>query len=217
MRTKLAVPVLASILIMGTLGISNFPITDASHFVDATVVIEITISDIEALVASGDLTEKDGRGLIKSLENVIKELGKDKIDKALKEMDKFNKDTQKLIDKGLDETVGLSLIVVVTAIQDSFAEPPVQTIKITVIKEGERIEGADCRLSFGSGLIVDGLTDVNGEVLLFVPAELESIIQTKCNEPILVPPGPSGTECNVSLNGVFTEIEIQIGPSPGCF
>ena len=98
-------------------------------------------------------------------------------------------------------------------------EPLVQTVQITAFKEGALFEGADCRLSFDNGLIVDGFTDVNGEVLLIVPAELDLIREAVCFEVVSIPPGPAGRECAVSLNGVFTEIVIQIsgGGSGGCF
>jgi len=99
-------------------------------------------------------------------------------------------------------------------------EPLIQTVKITVTHAdtGQFFEGANCVISFDDGLIVEGLTDVNGEVLLIVPAELDLIRQTACFEVVPIPPGPAGRQCDVSLNGVFTEIEIQI-PSGGggCF
>jgi len=100
------------------------------------------------------------------------------------------------------------------------ADCDTQVVKITAINAstGQPFEGAKCVISFDEGLIVEGLTDVNGEVVLIVPAELDLIRQTQCIELVPVPPGPSGIQCNVSLNGVFTEIEIQI-PSGGggCF
>lgn len=182
MRTKLAVPLLASILIMGTLGVSNFPITYATHdntggscapplicdadhdgflstliggtdcndnddtiFLGApetigdgidqdcdgsdltiTGALENTISEIDALVASGDLTEKDAKKLKKNLEKAISELENDNLDKALNQMDKFANDTQKLIDKGiLDGTAGQSLIDDVTVIEDNLTNPSI--------------------------------------------------------------------------------------------
>ena len=101
------------------------------------------------------------------------------------------------------------------------ADCDTQVVKITAIIEstGEPAEGANCRISLGEGLFVEGLTDVNGEVVLIVPAEIDSVSQIHCAEAVLVPPGPSGRQCNVSLTGFYTEVEIVIGSSGsvGCF
>jgi len=156
MRVKLAVPLLASILIMGTLGISYFPIADATHYDGITIALENTISDIETLVANDDLTEKDAKKLIKKLEKAISELENDNLDKALNEMDKFKKDTQKLIDKGkLGETEGQSLIDSVTAIQDSITSNTPPTIEITS-PEDNSIHGETPSFSGTASDIQDG-------------------------------------------------------------
>jgi len=75
---------------------------------------------IEDLVADGTLSEQEGKKLTKKLDKVIKNMDKGKDNKACKELEKFIKVTQKLIDMGkLDETEGQSLIDPAIAIQDS--------------------------------------------------------------------------------------------------
>jgi hypothetical protein len=58
------------------------------------------IDDIVALVDDGTLTGKDGKKLTKKLDKVLKNFLKGKPGKALKSIQKFNKDVNKLIDKG---------------------------------------------------------------------------------------------------------------------
>ena len=75
--------------------------------------------EVEGLVETGELAEKDGEKLSKELDKAIKEFGKLDIDKAVEKLDKFIAEVQNLVDDGkLSTAHGQPLIDSANAIID---------------------------------------------------------------------------------------------------
>ena len=96
-------------------------------------------------------------------------------------------------------------------------EPPVQTVKVTVINIlGDPVPEASCTLVDNGGiLLAEGVTDVNGELVVTVPNTVSEIFQTNCIRS--ESPALFGTQCNVALTDPFTEIIVITSGATGCF
>lgn len=95
-----------------------------------------------------------------------------------------------------------------------------KVVKITTIfvATGDPVPDVSCTIQTPSeGLFEEGVTDVNGELILTVPNTISEIFQTNCIRSEA--PALFGTECEVALTNSFTEIEIVLfgGPTGGCF
>ncbi|HJN12393.1 MAG TPA: Ig-like domain-containing protein [Pirellulaceae bacterium] len=62
--------------------------------------MDAIIANLDTLVSSGDLAEKDADKLIKKLKTAQKELANGRNDKTIKELKRFQTEVQKLVDKG---------------------------------------------------------------------------------------------------------------------
>jgi len=113
-----AVPVIVSILILGTLGL--YQDAEATPQED----IQSIIDDVTGLVNDDIVKEKDGKKLTKKLTKAIKDLDEGKTDKAYKDMDKFIKKVNKLVDKNkILQPDGQSLIDAAEAIKADISSP----------------------------------------------------------------------------------------------
>ncbi len=95
-----------------------------------------------------------------------------------------------------------------------------KVVKITTIfiSTGEPVSDVFCTIQTPSeGFFEQGVTDVNGELVLTVPNTVNEIFQTNCIRS--ESPALFGTLCDVALTGPLTEIEIVLsgGPGDGCF
>ena len=78
---------------------------------DSREQVQFLISDVKSLVDDNVVSDKDGKKLTKKLTKLIKKLSKEKTDKVCKDMNKFVKEVNKLIDKGkISQGNGQSLI-----------------------------------------------------------------------------------------------------------
>jgi len=113
-----AVLIIASILILGTLGLDQD--AEATPQDD----IQSIIDDVTALVNDDVVSEKDGKKLTEKLTKAIKDLDKGNIDKAIEDLNEFIKEVDKLVDKNkIPQPDGQSLIDAAEAIKDDVRPP----------------------------------------------------------------------------------------------
>jgi len=92
-------------------GTITSPVKEEPDPVVSEELIESLIEHMDGYVEDKTIKEKDGKKITKNLNKALEDLGKDKTDKACKNMGKVLKDLLKLVEKDkLSEAEGLELI-----------------------------------------------------------------------------------------------------------